>query len=62
MKVSFNLAFLKELSDIPSETRRKIEELVFKNIPGYSTTNKIPAIKKLKGYRHYYRIGLVTTG
>ena len=56
MKASFNRVFLKELSNIPSKTRLKIEELVFKEIQSYSSLTEIPGIKKLKGYNHYYRI------
>ena len=56
MKASFNRAFLKELSNIPSRTRLKIENLVFQEVSGYSSLTDIPTIKKLKGYKHYYRI------
>jgi mRNA interferase RelE/StbE len=56
MKVLFNKTFLKELSNIPSKTRAKIEKLVFEEIQQYPNVNQIPSIKKLAGYNHYYRI------
>ena len=56
MNASFNCAFLKELSAVPLKTRVKVEQLVFNDILNYSSPTQIPAIRKLKGYSHYYRI------
>lgn len=56
MKATFNRTFLKELAVIPSKTRAKVEQLVFKDILTYSSYSDIPSVKKLKGYVHYYRI------
>ena len=56
MQVLFNRTFLKELASVPSKTRTKIEHLVFEEIKSYSSFTEIPALKKLTGFTHYYRI------
>lgn len=56
MQVLFNRKFLKDLAAIPTKTRTKVEELVFKEIPIYTSTSQIQNLEKLKGYTQYYRI------
>lgn len=56
MQVVFNKRFLKDLSDVPAKTRLKVEELVFQEIPACSTISQVKNLKKLKGYKEFYRI------
>jgi mRNA interferase RelE/StbE len=56
VQVLFNRKFLKDLALIHSKTRLKVEELVFKEIPAYTSVSEIKNLKKLRGYPEYYRI------
>ncbi len=56
MEVRYNKKFLKELSNIPSKERLKIENFVFKEILGFQEIASIGTLEKLKGYSNYYRI------
>ena len=56
MHVLFNRRFLKDLAEIPTKTRNKVEHLVFQEIPKLQSISQIPNLKKLKGYSQYYRI------
>ena len=56
MQVTFNKKFLKDLANIPTKTRTRVEELVFKEIPNQSSISQIQNLEKLKGYHQYYRI------
>ena len=55
MKVEYRKRFLKELSKIPSETRLKIEKFVFEDLPKANSIDDVGVIKKMKGYRFYYK-------
>lgn len=56
MQAIFNRKFLKDLSQIPENPRLDIEELVFKHIPECANASQIKNLKKLKGFKEYYRI------
>jgi len=56
MKISFKNAFLKDLEKLPSDYRRKIEHLVFTEIPKIDNLYDIKNIKKIRGDKNYYRI------
>ena len=56
LQIQINKTFLKELSQIPSSSRIRIENFVFKESGAIKKLNDIPNIQKLKGYKHYYRI------
>lgn len=56
MKVLINKQFLNELSKIPTKERSIIEQFVFREIKEYLHCYQIPDIKKLKGYKNYYRL------
>lgn len=49
-------AFLKDLLKIPTKARTRIEALVFQDWEDIDTLTDIPNVKKLSGYRDYYRI------
>lgn len=56
MKVEYRKKFLKELSKIPSRIRRKIEIIVYNEVPSSKSIFKTGRIEKIKGYPSYYKI------
>jgi len=52
----YKKTFLKDLEHLPSISRKKIEKLVFDEIPAYNNIVENLDIKKMKGYKRYYRI------
>jgi len=54
--VEYRKKFLKELSKIPSKTRKNIEHFVFEELQSYTAINESAKIEKLKGYRNYYKV------
>ena len=52
----FKKAFLKDLSEIPTAYRKKIELLVFETFPKLQFLPVELDIKKIQGYECYYRI------
>ncbi|NKQ38546.1 MAG: type II toxin-antitoxin system mRNA interferase toxin, RelE/StbE family [Methanosarcinales archaeon] len=48
--------FLKDLTNLPSVYRERIETLVFDEIPELDNIFNIQDLKKIKGYEDYYRI------
>ena len=56
LQIRINKTFLKELAKIPTSQRAKVEQFVFKDASAFSSLGDIPNLKKLKGYKNYYRI------
>jgi mRNA interferase RelE/StbE len=56
VEVRYNKKFLKELSDLPDVTRKKVEDFVFHQIKSCPTLKDVPKIRKISGYKNYYRI------
>lgn len=56
MNIQINRVFLKELAKLPVKERLKVEKLLFEEVENYSTIAQVPNLKKLKGYRNYYKI------
>ena len=56
MKISFKNAFLKDLEKLPSDHKKRIECLVFSEIPKIGNLYDIKNIKKIRGDKKYYRI------
>lgn len=52
----FKKTFLKDLASLPAIYRRKIEKLVFEDIPGLKNMEDKLDVKKIEGYVNYYRI------
>jgi len=52
----YKKTFLKDLSKLPLNYRKRIEKLVFEEIPKYNNLLETLDIKLLKGYKDYYRI------
>ena len=57
----FKKTFLKDLASLPAIYRRKIEKLVFEDIPGLKNMEDKLDVKKIEGYVNYYRIRIVDT-
>jgi len=55
----YKKTFLKDLTKLHLQDRKKIENLVFANIPKLNNIFGTQDIKKMKGYKEYYwiRIG-----
>ena len=56
LEIKVNKKFLKELATLPDKTRQKVKKLVFDEIPSIGKPNEIPNIRKLTGYKNFYRI------
>ncbi len=56
MEIKVNTTFLKELARIPTSKRLKIEQFVFNDAPAFRRQEDIPNLRKLKGYKYFYRI------
>ena len=56
MKVLYSRKFLKELSQIPSKERIKIEKFVFEVIPHLKTISESYKIESMKEYKNYYKV------
>jgi mRNA interferase RelE/StbE len=56
MNIQVNRVFLKELAKLPLRERLKVEKLLFEEVESYKSLAQIPNLKKLKGYRNYYKI------
>ena len=56
LEIRVNKTFLKELAQLPVNQRKKIEYFVFDEAEHFKTIEDIPNLKKLKGYKYYYRI------
>ncbi len=56
MVVEFKKQFLKDLSKLPKDFRKKIEDLIFEHVPNESRMNFESRISKMVGYDFYYKI------
>ena len=56
MKISYRKNFLKELSKIPSGTRKRIEKFVFEELPKSNSIFEIGTVEQMKGYRSCYKV------
>ena len=56
LQIRINKTFLKELAVLPTKQRKTIEQFVFREIIQYKHYTDIPNLKKLKGYKQFYRI------
>ena len=56
MRIVYRKRFLKELSKIPTETRLRIEQLVFKERLEANSIFELGKVEKMKGFPSYYKI------
>jgi mRNA interferase RelE/StbE len=52
----YKKTFLKDLAGLPDAQRKKIEKIVFEEIPGLKDLAEKFDFKKMQGYENYYRI------
>ena len=52
----YKKTFLNDLTKIPLHYRKNIERLVFEEVPNLDNIFNALDIKKMRGYRDYYRI------
>ncbi len=55
MNVTYQKRFLKQLAQIPLDTRIKIEKFAFEDLPMANSVTEIGKIKKMKGYNDFYK-------
>lgn len=55
MQLKFKKPFLKQLAELPSEARIKVEEFVFKQLPACQSIADAGLIEKMQGYNGYYK-------
>ena len=56
MEIRINKTFLKELAKVPRVQREKVETFLFDQLQEYNSLFDIPGLKKLQGYKEYYRL------
>lgn len=56
MKIAYSKKFLKQLADVPSQTREKIEQFVFAELVSVSSISQVGKIEKMQGYDGFYKI------
>lgn len=56
MKCFYKKTFLRELASLPPNYRERVEKLVFEKIPKTNNDLSVLDIKKMSGYKNYYRI------
>jgi hypothetical protein len=56
MQVAFKKAFLRDLQQLPPEVRSKAEHIVFLQMPALTEIHGLPDVKKLAGYKNFYRL------
>jgi mRNA interferase RelE/StbE len=56
MEVRYSKKFLKQLSDVPSETRVKIEAFVFDELISASSIPSLGKVEKMQGYHGFYKV------
>jgi mRNA interferase RelE/StbE len=56
MNTEYRKGFLKELSKLPSEYRKRIEEFVFNELPEAKTITELEKLERMKGYPGYYKV------
>jgi len=52
----YKKTFLKDLAKLPLDYGKKVERIVFEDIPKSDNVFEVFDIKKMRGYKGYYRI------
>ncbi len=56
-QVAYKPTFLKELAQLPTKLRRRVETFAFEEMPKATNPYAIAGVEKLRGYRDYYKVG-----
>jgi mRNA-degrading endonuclease RelE of RelBE toxin-antitoxin system len=55
MLTKFKPTFIKDITSLPSEIRKKVEEFAFVSLPGCKHLGELSGIKKIHGAKSHYR-------
>jgi mRNA interferase RelE/StbE len=55
MKVRYRKKFLKQLAQLPSGPRSRVEQFVFEVVPNAPTIEHVGNIERMRGYRCFYK-------
>lgn len=55
MNILYQKRFLKQLAQIPLDTRVKIEKFAFEDLPMANSIAEIGKIEKMRGYHDFYK-------
>jgi mRNA interferase RelE/StbE len=56
MTVQFTKRFLKDLAQIPSDTRIAVEEFVFEALPKATSLASSGKVEQMQGYQKYFKV------
>jgi mRNA interferase RelE/StbE len=56
MDVRYSKKFLKQLAEVPSDTRLKIEHFVFNELVSASSIHGLGKVEKMQGYDGFYKV------
>ncbi len=56
MKTTYKKRFLKDVNSLPAQVKESILHIAFKQIPDAENIQEIKGLKKLSGYKDFYRI------
>ena len=52
----YKKTFLKDLTKLPLSDRKKVERIVFEDVPKFDNIFQALDVKKMRGHKNYYRI------
>ena len=56
MKIAYKKKFLKDVNKLPDHIKNGIMDIVFKQIPELENIHDFGGLKKLSGFKNFYRI------
>ena len=56
MKIAYKKKFLKDVNKLPAQIKKAILDIAFKQIPGIKDIQDFSNLKKLSGFKNFYRI------
>jgi mRNA interferase RelE/StbE len=56
VKIAYKKKFLKDVNNLPDEVKSAILNIAFKQIPDVENIQDINNLKKLSGFKNFYRI------
>ncbi len=56
MNVRYKKQFMRNLNNLPDQIKKKIQTIVFEQVPEAATLQEINGLKKLKSHDHFFRL------
>lgn len=56
MNVGYKKRFLRDLEKLPKSVKQRVQAIVFVELPEANDIQQISGLKKIKGYKDYYRL------